>query len=78
MITNDLAIAVPQRAATAGPALPQADPVVRARPRVDAVGSPGQVSFAQYHRPSIGIFSLTTACYTSVVVGLATARDTGC
>jgi ABC-2 type transport system permease protein len=45
--------------------------------QVDAVGAAGDVKFAQFYTPSIGIFSLTTACYTSVVIGLATARDSG-
>jgi ABC-2 type transport system permease protein len=45
--------------------------------KVDAVGAAGQVPFAQFYTPSIGIFSLTTACYTSVIVGIATARDSG-
>jgi ABC-2 type transport system permease protein len=44
---------------------------------VDAVGAAGQVKFAQFYTPSIGIFSLTTACYTSVIIGIATARDSG-
>jgi ABC-2 type transport system permease protein len=44
---------------------------------VDAVGAAGQVKFAQFYTPAIGIFSLTTACYTSVIIGIATARDTG-
>jgi ABC-2 type transport system permease protein len=44
---------------------------------VDAVGAAGKVKFAQFYAPSIGIFSLTTACYTSVIVGIATARDSG-
>ena len=44
---------------------------------VDAVGAAGKVKFAQFYTPSIGIFSLTTACYTSVIVGIATARDSG-
>jgi ABC-2 type transport system permease protein len=35
------------------------------------------VSFTQYYTPAIGVFGLTTACYTSLVVGLATARETG-
>jgi ABC-2 type transport system permease protein len=35
------------------------------------------VPFTQYYTPAIGIFGLTTACYTSLVVGLATARETG-
>jgi ABC-2 type transport system permease protein len=45
--------------------------------RVDAVGAAGEVSFAQYYTPSIGIFSLTTACYTAVIIGIAAARDAG-
>src|SRR4051794_35797777 len=44
---------------------------------VDAVGASGHVRFAQFYTPSIGIFSLTTACYTSVIIGIATARDSG-
>jgi ABC-2 type transport system permease protein len=44
---------------------------------VDAVGAAGQVKFAQFYTPSIGIFSLTAACYTSVILGIATARDSG-
>ena len=44
---------------------------------VDAVGAAGQVKFAQFYTPSIAIFSLTTACYTSVIIGIATARDSG-
>ena len=44
---------------------------------VDAVGAAGQVKFAQFYTPAIGIFSLTTACYTSVILGIATARDSG-
>jgi ABC-2 type transport system permease protein len=44
---------------------------------VDAVGAAGKVKFAQFYTPSIGIFSLTTACYTSVILGIATARDSG-
>jgi hypothetical protein len=45
--------------------------------KVDAVGAAGQVPFAQFYTPSIGIFSLTTACYTSVILGISTARDSG-
>ena len=37
----------------------------------------GDVSFAQYYTPSIGVFGLTMACYTTMLVGLATARETG-
>jgi ABC-2 type transport system permease protein len=44
---------------------------------VHAVGASGEVPFAQFYTPSIGIFSLTTACYTSVIIGIATARDSG-
>jgi ABC-2 type transport system permease protein len=45
--------------------------------KVEAVGAAGQVPFAQFYTPSIAIFSLTTACYTSVIVGIAAARDSG-
>ena len=31
-----------------------------------------EVPFAQYYTPAIGVFGLTTACYTSLIVGLAT------
>jgi ABC-2 type transport system permease protein len=37
----------------------------------------GEVSFSQYYTPSIGVFSLTIACYTTLLVGLATARENG-
>jgi ABC-2 type transport system permease protein len=46
--------------------------------RVAAMGDAGgKVPFAQFYTPSIGIFGLTLACYTSVIFGLATARDIG-
>jgi ABC-2 type transport system permease protein len=46
--------------------------------KVSAMGSAGgQVNFSQFYTPSIGIFSLVTACYTSLVLAIATARDTG-
>ena len=35
----------------------------------------GDVRFAQFYTPSIGVFSLTTACYTTLIIGIATARD---
>ena len=39
---------------------------------VAAAGSAGgEVPFAQFYTPSIGIFGLTTACYTAVIFGLA-------
>jgi ABC-2 type transport system permease protein len=45
--------------------------------RVDAMGAAGKVQFAQFYTPSIGIFGLTLACYSSVIFGLAEARDSG-
>lgn len=45
---------------------------------VDAVGpATGKVRFAQFYAPSIGIFGLTTACYTSIIIGFSAARDAG-
>ena len=43
------------------------------------VASPagGDVPFAQYYTPAIGVFAVTLACYTSLVIGVATARETG-
>ena len=35
------------------------------------------VKFTQYYTPSIGVFALTLACYTSLIIGVATARETG-
>jgi ABC-2 type transport system permease protein len=35
----------------------------------------GDVRFAQFYAPSIGIFGLTLACYSNVIFGLANARD---
>jgi ABC-2 type transport system permease protein len=46
--------------------------------RVAAAGDiAGQVNFAQFYTPSIGIFGLMTACYTAMIVGLSSARDSG-
>jgi ABC-2 type transport system permease protein len=45
--------------------------------RLDALAGPGQVAFAQYYTPSIGIFGLAMACYTGLIFGIATARDAG-
>jgi ABC-2 type transport system permease protein len=43
---------------------------------VPAPGSAGgDVRFAQFYAPSIGIFGLTLACYSNVIFGLSTARD---
>jgi ABC-2 type transport system permease protein len=39
--------------------------------------SGGEVRFAQFYAPSIGIFGLTLACYSNVIFGLAGARDEG-
>ena len=33
--------------------------------------------FAQYYTPAIGVFAITLACYTSLIIGVATARETG-
>ena len=46
--------------------------------RVAAMGDAGgKVPFAQFYTPSIGIFGLASACYTGVVLGIASARDAG-
>jgi ABC-2 type transport system permease protein len=46
--------------------------------RVSAMGTAGgDVPFAQFYTPSIGVFGLTLACYTTVIFGLANARDNG-
>lgn len=37
----------------------------------------GEVPFSQFFTPSIAVFSMTTATYTGVVFGLATAREQG-
>lgn len=42
---------------------------------VEAYGQ--KVRFAQFYTPAIAIFSLVTACYTTLILGLATARDQG-
>ena len=35
------------------------------------------IRFAQFYTPAIAIFSLVSACYTTLVMGLANARDQG-
>jgi ABC-2 type transport system permease protein len=35
----------------------------------------GDISFAQFYTPAIGVFGLTMACYSNVIFGLSTARD---
>ena len=35
------------------------------------------VNFSQFYTPAIGVFSLVTACYTTLVMGLSNARDDG-
>jgi ABC-2 type transport system permease protein len=40
-------------------------------------GNGGEVSFAAYFTPAIGIFGLVTACYTATIFAIATARDRG-
>ena len=42
---------------------------------VDAYGQ--NIRFAQFYTPAIAIFSLVTACYTTLILGIATARDQG-
>jgi ABC-2 type transport system permease protein len=42
---------------------------------VDAYGT--KVRFAQFYTPAIAVFSLVTACYTTLILGLSTARDQG-
>ena len=42
---------------------------------IDAYGE--KLRFAQFYTPAIAIFSLVTACYTAIVLGIATARDQG-
>jgi len=42
---------------------------------VEAYGE--KIRFAQFYTPAIAIFSLVTACYTTLVLGIATARDQG-
>lgn len=37
----------------------------------------GDVPFAQFYTPAIGVFGLTLACYSSVIFGISTARDEG-
>jgi ABC-2 type transport system permease protein len=45
--------------------------------RLNALAGAGKVAFAQYYTPSIGVFALTTGCYTGLIIGLATAREAG-
>ncbi len=46
--------------------------------RVAAMGAAGgKVDFAQFYTPSIGVFALTAACYSSVILAISTARDNG-
>jgi ABC-2 type transport system permease protein len=46
--------------------------------KVPATGpAGGDVPFAQFYTPSIGIFGLTMACYSGVILGISTARDLG-
>jgi ABC-2 type transport system permease protein len=43
--------------------------------RVTAAGA--RVPFSQFYTPAIGVFSLVAACYTTLILGVATARDQG-
>jgi ABC-2 type transport system permease protein len=37
----------------------------------------GEVAFSQFFTPSVAVFAMTTATFTSVIFGLATAREQG-
>jgi ABC-2 type transport system permease protein len=43
--------------------------------KVTAAGA--RVEFAQFYTPAVGVFSLVAACYTTLILGVATARDSG-
>lgn len=43
--------------------------------KVEVVG--GEVDFVQYYTPSIAIYALTAACYTTPIFALASARELG-
>jgi ABC-2 type transport system permease protein len=36
-----------------------------------------KVDFSQFYTPAIGVFSLVAACYTTLILGISTARDNG-
>jgi ABC-2 type transport system permease protein len=42
-----------------------------------AAPSGGDIPFPQYYTPAIGVFAITLACYSSMIMGIATARETG-
>jgi ABC-2 type transport system permease protein len=42
---------------------------------VTAAGA--RVDFSQFYTPAIGVFSLVAACYTTLILAIATARDSG-
>jgi ABC-2 type transport system permease protein len=44
---------------------------------VGAGSAAAKINFAQFYTPSIGIFGLMTACYTAMILGLSTARESG-
>jgi ABC-2 type transport system permease protein len=44
---------------------------------VGAGAAEAKINFAQFYTPSIGIFGLMTACYTAMIIGLSSARDSG-
>jgi ABC-2 type transport system permease protein len=46
--------------------------------RVSAVaGVDSKVVFAQFYTPAMGVFGLLVACYTTLIMGVANARDNG-
>jgi ABC-2 type transport system permease protein len=43
--------------------------------KVEVLG--GRIPFAQFFTPSVAIFAMTTATYTAIIFGVATAREQG-
>jgi ABC-2 type transport system permease protein len=43
----------------------------------EVLSAGAKVPFSQFYTPAIGVFSLVAACYTSLILGIATARDSG-
>lgn len=46
--------------------------------RVEAVtGGASEVVFAQFYTPAMAVFGLVVACYTTLIMGVSNARDSG-
>jgi ABC-2 type transport system permease protein len=43
--------------------------------QVTAAGA--RVPYSQFYTPALGVFSLVVACYNTLIIGVATARDSG-